>query len=296
MKRAALLALSFLSCGHTGIAAAQNAAQVAAQVAAQDAAQIPYGNNPKAGHFFQVDDAKIYYEIYGSGDPLVLLHGGLYGYIDEFSEVIPELSRHYTVIAIALRGHGKSEMGTKPLSNALFAQDSAAVIRHVTNKPVNLVGFSVGAMSSYLLTINHPDLVQKLIAVGGPIGGSEPSASAAGPSAESVAEFNKQLSPNFIARRDKIYPDRAAWDRLVVAMMKAEANGAGVPEDKVKLIQCPTLIAAGDRDPVGAENFAQIYHLLPHAELAIVPGCGHVVFNCNPNLMIELVEHFLQQP
>jgi len=296
MKRAALLVLSFFFCGHTGIAAAQNAAQVAAQVAAQDAAQIPYGNNPKAGHFFQVEDAKIYYEIYGSGDPLVLLHGGLYGYIDEFSEVIPELSRHYTVIAIALRGHGKSEIGTKPLSNALFAEDSAAVIRHVTNKPVNLVGFSVGAMASYLLTINHPDLVRRLVAVGGPIGGSEPSASAAGPSAESVAEFNKQLSPNFIARRDKIYPDRAAWDRLVVAMMKAEANGAGVPEDKVKLIQCPTLIAAGDRDPVGAENFAQIYHLLPHAELAIVPGCGHVVFNCNPNLMIELVEHFLQQP
>jgi pimeloyl-ACP methyl ester carboxylesterase len=78
-------------------------------------------------------------------------------------------------------------------------------------------------------------------------------------------------------------------------MMKAEANGPGVPEDKVKLIQCPTLIAAGDEDSVGVENFAQIYHLLPHGELAIVPGCGHTVFNCNPSLMIQLVQHFLQQ-
>jgi predicted alpha/beta-fold hydrolase len=162
MKNTGLLVLLFLFCSLTGIPATK------------DAAPIPYGNNPKAGHFFQVDDAKVYYEIYGSGEPLVLLHGGLYGYIDEFGEVIPELSRHYTVIAIALRGHGKSEMGTKPLSNALFAEDSAAVIRHVTNKPVNLVGFSVGAMTSYLLTINHPDLVRRLIAVGGPIGGTEP--------------------------------------------------------------------------------------------------------------------------
>jgi pimeloyl-ACP methyl ester carboxylesterase len=284
MRHTSLLILFFLFCGRTGM------------VAAQHTAAIPYGNNPKSGHFFQVDDAKIYYEIYGSGEPLVLLHGGLYGYIDEFSDVIPELSRHYTVIAIALRGHGKSELGTKPLSNALFAEDSVAVIRHVANKPVNLVGFSVGAMTSYLVTINHPDLVRRLIAVGGPIGGSDPSASDAGLSPEAVAEFDKQLSPDFVARRDKLYPDQTAWDRLVVAMMKAEANGAGVPEDKLKLIQCPTLIAAGDEDSVGAENFAQIYHLLPHAELAIVPGCGHTVFNCNPGLMIELVEHFLQQP
>ena len=66
--------------------------------AAQDTPSIPYGNNPDAGHDLQVGDARIYYEIYGSGDPLVLLHGGLYGFIDEFGEVIPELSRYYTVI------------------------------------------------------------------------------------------------------------------------------------------------------------------------------------------------------
>src|SRR5579862_2512013 len=142
---------------------------VCLRIAVATAEDIPYGNNPKAGHYLEVGDAKIYYEVYGSGHPLVMLHGGLFGYIDEFHSVIPELSRHYAVIAIALRGHGKSELGTKPLSNALFAEDAAAVIRHVTHEPVHLIGFSTGAMVSYLLTISHPSLVKALIAVGGPI-------------------------------------------------------------------------------------------------------------------------------
>jgi len=258
---------------------------------------IPYGNNPDAGHYLQVGDAKIYYEIYGSGHPLVLLHGGLFGYIDEFGGVIPGLSEHYTVIAIALRGHGKSELGNQPLSNELFAEDSATVIRHVTREPVDLVGFSVGAMASYWLTINHPDLVHRLIAVGGPIAtsGSTDTAGAEAEAYNDPAEFEKQLPPQFVARRNKIYPDRAVWNRLVVAMGKALATDRDIPKERVQSIQVPTLIAAGDRDVyTKSEHFVEIYHLLPHGELAIVPGCGHTVFKCNPNLMLDLVEHFLQ--
>jgi pimeloyl-ACP methyl ester carboxylesterase len=258
---------------------------------------IPFGNNPSAGHYLQVGDAKIYYEVYGSGHPLVLLHGGLFGYIDEFGGVIPELSQHYTVIAIALRGHGKSEIGKQPLSNMLFAEDSATVIRHVTSEPVDLVGFSVGAMASYWLTINHPELVHKLVAVGGPIASSG-STDAAGTEANAYndpAELEKSLPPMFVARRNKIYPDRTNWNRLVLAMGKAESAEPDIPKEKVQSIQVPTLIAAGDQDIyTKMEHFVEIYHLLPHGELAIVPGCGHTVFKCNPKLMVDLVEQFLQ--
>jgi pimeloyl-ACP methyl ester carboxylesterase len=285
MKPAGLLI--FLSVwAHIGLAATT------------DERVIPYGNNPSAGHYLQVGDAKIYYEVYGSGRPLVLLHGGLFGYIDEFAGVIPELSRHYTIIAIALRGHGKSELGQQLLSNALFAEDSAAVIRHATAEPVNLVGFSTGAMASYLLTIAHPELVNKLIAVGGPIAssGSTEAAAVEASAYNSPAELEKQLPPKFVARRNRLYPDRAAWERLVLAFGKEEAAEPDIPKEKVQSIQCPTLIAAGDQDDyTRLEHFVEIYHLLPHGELAIVPGCGHTVFKCNPDLMIELVEHFLQQ-
>jgi alpha-beta hydrolase superfamily lysophospholipase len=71
--------------------------------------QVPYGNNPQAGHYFDVGGCKLYYEIYGKGRPLVLLHGGVYGYIDEFEYLIPKLAENFEVICIATRGHGKSE-------------------------------------------------------------------------------------------------------------------------------------------------------------------------------------------
>ncbi len=273
-----------------------------AQISSTDASEqkaVPYGNNPSAGHYLQVGDAKIYYEVYGSGHPLVLLHGGLFGYIDEYAGVIPELSRRHTVIAIALRGHGKSDLGNQPLSNLLFAEDSVAVIRHVTSEPVDLMGFSTGAMVSYVLTINHPELVHKLIAVGGPIsdsGAVESAATAAEANAYNDPAELEKLAPKIVARRKQLYADPHDWDRLVLAFGKMSTTEPDIPKEKVQAIQCPTLIAAGDQDMyTKLEHFVEIYHLLPHGELAIVPGCEHTVFECNPNLMVELVQHFLQR-
>src|SRR6202012_1664909 len=115
-----------------GVCAVLAAMMISTSAQAQDkAGAIAYGANAAAGHYLTVDDTRIYYETYGSGGtPLVLLHGGVYGYIEEFGELIAELSQHRRVIAIATRGHGKSDIGTKPFSYAMFAEDAVAVIRH----------------------------------------------------------------------------------------------------------------------------------------------------------------------
>jgi pimeloyl-ACP methyl ester carboxylesterase len=230
---------------------------------------------------------------------VVLLHGGLFGYIDEFSKLIPRLSPHYTVIAIAFRGHGKSELGQQPLTDELFANDVLAVTRQVTKEPVDVVGFSVGAMVSFVLTIQHPELVRKLIAVGGPISSSgaveSKSTEAEGNAYSNPAELEK-LMPQIVGRRKAFYADPKDWDRLVIAMGKMAATDRDIPAAQVKAIQCPTLIAAGDTDRyTKTEHFVEIYRLLPHGELAIVPGCGHTVFKCNAPMMDEMVAQFLEQ-
>jgi pimeloyl-ACP methyl ester carboxylesterase len=258
---------------------------------------IPYGDNPAAGHYVQVGDAKLYYETYGSGPPLVLIHGGLFGYIDEFSGIIPELSRRHTVIAIALRGHGKSELGRQPLSNDLLSEDAATIIRHVTNEPVDLVGFSIGAYASYLLAVNHPELVHKLVAMGGPVSGPQASTGeqASNPYTDPDA-LEKQLPPQFIERRNRIYPDRTRWNQLVIAMGRAEANGSGVTKEKLRLIRSPTLILAGDRDNYSTpDRYAEDYQQLSHGELGIVPRCGHTVVSCDPKLTVEMIEQFIEK-
>jgi hypothetical protein len=89
--------------------------------------KMTYGNNHKAGKYTHVGDAKIYYEVYGSGKALLLLHGDTFGYIDEMAAYIPLLSKKFKVTAIAMRGHGKSEIGTKKFSYKLFAEDAIAV-------------------------------------------------------------------------------------------------------------------------------------------------------------------------
>src|SRR5882724_6461757 len=135
--------------------------------------QVPYGTNDQAGHYVQTPDARIYYERYGEGGtPVVFLHGGVYGYIDEFSAVIRDGSEKRLVIAIATRGYGRSERGTQPLSHRQFAEDAALVIKALF-KPgdkVDVMGFSEGAITGYILASSHPELVRRLVAIGGPLG------------------------------------------------------------------------------------------------------------------------------
>lgn len=124
--------------------------------------KIPYGNNPQAGHYVQAKDAKIYYEVYGKGQPIVLLHGGLFGSTVEFSDFIDYFKDTYQVIAISTRGHGKSELGTEPLTLEQRANDAMAVINAVTKDNVIVLGFSDGGYSSYKLGAMYPNRVKKM--------------------------------------------------------------------------------------------------------------------------------------
>src|ERR1700748_2441445 len=129
---------------------------------------IPYGNNPSTGHYQTMSDGtKLYYETYGQGRPLVLLHGDLFGDISEYSKLIPVLQQHFKVIAIDVRGHAKSAIGKQPFTYQLLANDAANIIQQTTKDSVILIGFSGGAVESMLVTLQHPELVRKLVYIGG---------------------------------------------------------------------------------------------------------------------------------
>ena len=281
---------------HSRLAATLLLATVSLSLIAQ---KIPYGSNDSAGHYVQTPDAKIYYEQYGQGGPpVVLLHGGVYGYIDEFGELISELSKTRTVIAIATRGYGRSELGHQKLSQRLFAEDAATVIRQAVKpgEKVDVLGFSEGAGTSYLLAAKHPELVNRLIAIGGSLGVYGETL----PYLEdgftlTPEDLNKQ-SPGFFADRRKLMAHPEQWTDLIHGLAEMYKEPVAVRQDEIKSIAIPTLIMAGDRDDyTRLDHFIDIYHLLPKGQLTFIPGCGHVVLNCKPALVIDIVSNFLQE-
>ncbi len=259
--------------------------------------QISYGTNDEAGHYVQTPDAKLYYERYGEGgQPVVFLHGGEYGYIDEFAEVIRQVSKQRTVIAIATRGYGRSERGTRPLSHRQFAEDAALIIKDIfkPGEKVDVMGFSEGAITSYILASSHPELVRRLVAIGGPLGAYGASIGDLESDEELTPELMQQQVPDLVARRKKQMTHPEQWDQLILDLNAMYDRMVYVKQAEVHAIQAPTLIMAGDKDETRLDHFVEIYKLLPNAQMAIIPGCGHVIFRCKPDLSIKIMSDFLQ--
>lgn len=124
-----------------------------------------YGKN-KNGKYIDIGDAKIYYETYGKGEPLLLLHGNN-GSISDFYQQIPALAKHFKVIAIDTRGQGRStDFTTSDYSYELFANDLHKVIQQLDLKNVNILGWSDGGNTGLMFSLKHPELVNKLITIG----------------------------------------------------------------------------------------------------------------------------------
>jgi pimeloyl-ACP methyl ester carboxylesterase len=237
--------------------------------------KIPYGNNPKVGKYAQTKDAKIYYEVYGKGQPFVVLHGGLFGSTVEMADFIDELKLNYQVIAISLRGHGKSELGSEPVSLEQRANDAMTVINAVTKDSVIVLGFSDGGYSSYKLGAMYPERVKKMIIIG------------AGEVRPGIREFKftaKQamaLDKPFFEQQLKLMPEPNRIEDLFAGVANCY-NNVTVSKDLLSSIKCPVLVMAGDRDdgnPV--ERVVSAARFIPKHQISIIPNTTHECFTEN---------------
>jgi len=250
----------------------------------------PYGNNQSAGNYFNVGDAKIYYEIYGKGKPIVMLHGGVYGYIDEFSSFISKLAESYQVICIATRGHGKSEIGKQPFTYKQRADDAYKVIRSITKDSVTVIGFSDGGMSGLKLAALYPDLVSRLIVMGV---GDRPQ-NRQGEKLNYTKESLMKSDSAFFAGRLKLMPEPQRWNESL-AMLTVMYNTDYMSKESFEKIQCPVLLMNGDRDGYSSlDEFIQCAKYIRDARVALIPGCHHVIFFCNFPAVWASLQPFLK--
>ena len=246
---------------------------------------IPYGINDTAAHRLHREDAEIYYEVYGEGPPVLLLHGGFYGYIHEFADYIDILSKHYRVIALATRGHGRAPIGSTPYTRRLLADDAAAVLKHTTNQPAIVIGFSCGAKTAYMLAAHYPDEVKKVVAIG------------AGPRvSESAINWAKNLQPTTVAVHKQWMPEPERWDDFVKNIKHLYIHNGGVSDQELQQINRPVLLIAGDRDyfnPVS--EFDRAHSIIKNSQLLVLPDCDHVGSMSKPIVLREFILPFIQK-
>ncbi len=242
------------------------------------AQSIPYGYNEDVGDFFEVaDKTNLYFEIYGEGDPLLMLHGGVFGYIDEFEYLIPKLSEKYKVICLATRGHVKSDIGHESYTYEQRANDAYKLIQHLKLKKVTVIGFSDGGFAAYKLAALKPDVVEKMVVMGA---GDDPPQEGPGTSSYSADSLMTKYG-DYFKNRVASMPEPECWIESF-QMLNELYNKSAVSAETFNKINCPVLIMSGvGNEYSNPEECLAAHRLLPDSRLSIIPGCGYVILYCN---------------
>lgn len=227
-------------------------------------------NNFKSG-YADINGLKMYYEIYGQGSPLVLLHGGGSTIQTTFGSIIPLLAQNHLLIGIELQAHGHTNDRNTDLSFEQDADDVASLLQHLNIKKAAIFGFSNGGTTALQLGVRHPQLISKIIA------------------ASALCKRNG-VPPQFWD-----FMKNATLDQMPQPYKEAYAKAAPQPEnlkimgdkcakrmvdfkdmsdEELQSIKAPVLILIGDTDVMTPEHAVAMHHLIPNSQLAIIPG-GH---------------------
>ena len=238
---------------------------------------ISYGNNPQAGHYTQINGIQLYYETYGSGEPLIMLHGNG-GSIDAFRYQIPFFAKYYQVIAIDSRLQGKSGGSPDTISYELMASDFCALLDYLHIKSANVLGWSDGGIDGIIMAMKCPEKVKKLA-----ISGANTV-----PDSTAVTNADIQGMKNFVANPGKASKTDVALTQMMIDQPNISYTDLGK-------ISCPVLVMAGDRDMIKAEHTLKIYQSIPGASLCIFPDSNHGVCQQHPDLFNATVLTFLSK-
>lgn len=255
--------------------------------------------NFKSG-YSEVNGLQMYYEIYGDGRPLVLIHGGGSTIQTSFEKVIPLLALSRQVIGVELQAHGRTSDRNADLSFEQDADDISTLLKNLDINKADFFGFSNGGTTALQIAIRHPEIVNKIIL------GSALSKRTGVP--EQFWGFMKQARlENMPAALKEAY-QKVATDPGHLQVMhdrdaKRMVNFKDIPDALLKSIRSPTLIIVGDRDVITPEHAIEMHRLIANSQLAIIPG-GHGEYigevttlqpDYKSDFVIPLIENFLEK-
>ena len=226
--------------------------------------------NFKSG-YSEVNGIKMYYEIYGEGEPLVLIHGAGSTIQSSFGRIIPQLAKDYTVIAVELQNHGRSGFRNVPETFEQDADDVAALLKNIGISNANFFGFSNGGHTAMVIGIRLPEIVNKLVVASAPYkrNGFVPGFFD-GLQQATLANMPQELKTAFL----KVNPDTARLQIMFDRDRERMIEFKDWSDEQIKSITAPTLLINGDADVITPEHAVEMYRLIPNCQLAIIPG-GH---------------------
>lgn len=252
-----------------------------------------------------INGLQMYYEIHGTGEPLLLLHGGFYP-IEFWGPLLPALAEHHQVIAPELQGHGRTADIDRPFSYEQFADDAAALLAHLGIARADVLGYSMGAGAGLQLAMRHPEQVRRLVLL-------SPHYRADGYYPESMAAI-ATITPELFAGGpveaiyQRVAPRPDALETLIEKMKALEGGDYAWPEEAIAAIPAPALLIIADSDGVRPEHAIDLFRLfgggvpgdlagLPPSQLAIVPGKTHVsLLYEGTDVLTAMIEGFLAAP
>jgi pimeloyl-ACP methyl ester carboxylesterase len=253
--------------------------------------------------YSDVNGLKMYYEIYGEGKPLVLIHGGGSTIQTTFGRVIPLLARHRKLIAVELQAHGRTSDRDSELSFERDADDVAALLKNLGISRADFFGFSNGGTTALQLVIRYPELVNKIVAAS-----ALSKRNGAPPLFWDFMEHARleNMPEQLKEAYKKVVSDPAGLQIMHDKDAKRMVDFKDIPDEKIKSIKAPTLIIIGDKDVITQKHAVEMHRLIVNSELAIIPG-GHGEYigeetTLTPDtkesgfIIIPLVEKFLDTP
>ena len=255
------------------------------------------------GNYASVNGLNMYYEIHGSGEPLILIHGG-FGATEMLEPVIPELSKNRQVITPHLQASGRTADIDRPLSYEFMADDIVELMKHLNIDNADIVGLSMGGSVSLQITIKHPEMVRKLVVISTPfkLDGFYPE----------VLETLQNMGPEsvkYMVQKPllQLYPE-ADWESLYTKIGELYKKNYDWSKE-VSKINLPIMMVFGDADAIRISHMMEFFELFgggmkaagpdgsgrPQAWFAILPGVTHYDSLYFPN-MATILKTFLNSP
>jgi pimeloyl-ACP methyl ester carboxylesterase len=257
---------------------------------------------PSNSGYAPVNGIKVYYEVYGEGRPIVLLHGAFYTIDMNWSQLIPDLSKTRKVIAIEMQGHGHSPYSDRKLSIATLASDVERVMDYLKIDSADIAGYSMGGSVAYQFAVQSPKRLRKLVIISSTYksAGWLPIVNGAFDNFKPEFFDNTPLKTGY----DAVAPDKTKWRDFLRSMFDFAKVPFDVGDSNIAKIAAPVLIISGDNDGLDKIELMKTYQLLgggvaaglqpmPKSHLAIVPSQGHVSLMMETKIILGYLNDFL---